>query len=45
MLTGAELAVAILMVTLGSVVLGSVSFGLGMVASPVLLLFLVQSRP
>ncbi len=40
MLTGAELAVAIFMVTLGSVVLGSVSFGLGMVASPVLLLFL-----
>ena len=40
MLTGAELAVAIVMVTLGSVVLGTVSFGLGMVASPVLLLLL-----
>ena len=40
MLTGAELAVAIVMVTLGSVVLGTVSFGLGMVASPALLLLL-----
>ena len=40
MLTGIELAVAIIMVTLGSVVLGTVSFGLGMVASPVLLLLL-----
>ena len=40
MLTGAELALAIVMVTLGSVVLGTVSFGLGMVASPALLLLL-----
>ena len=40
MLTGAELVVAIVMVTLGSVVLGTVSFGLGMVASPALLLLL-----
>ena len=40
MLTGVELAVAIVMVTLGSVVLGTVSFGLGMVASPALLLLL-----
>ena len=40
MLTGAELAVAIVMVTLGSVVLGTVGFGLGMVASPALLLLL-----
>jgi uncharacterized membrane protein YfcA len=39
-LTGVELAVAIVMVTLGSVVLGTVSFGLGMVASPALLLLL-----
>ncbi len=40
MLTGAELAIAFAIVTLGSVVLGTVSFGLGMVASPVLLLLL-----
>ncbi len=40
MLTGAELVVAIVMVTLGSVVLGTVGFGLGMVASPALLLLL-----
>ena len=40
MLTGVELAVAVVMVTLGSVVLGTVSFGLGMVASPALLLLL-----
>ena len=40
MLTGVELAVAIVMVTLGSVVLGTVGFGLGMVASPALLLLL-----
>ncbi len=40
MLTGVELAVAIVMVTLGSIVLGTVSFGLGMVASPALLLLL-----
>ena len=40
MLTGVELAIAIAAVTVGGVVLGAVSFGLGMVASPVLLILL-----
>ena len=40
MLTGAELAIAIAAVTVGGVVLGAFSFGLGMVASPVLLILL-----
>ena len=40
MLTGAELALALLAVTAGGVVLGTVSFGLGMVAAPALLLLL-----
>ena len=40
MLTGVELATALVIVTLGGVVLGTVSFGLGSVASPVLLLLL-----
>ena len=40
MLTGFELAAAIAIVTLGGVVLGAVSFGLGMVAAPVLLILL-----
>lgn len=40
MLTGVELAVAIAIVTLGGVVLGTVSFGLGSVAAPVLLILL-----
>ena len=44
MLTGVELAVAIAMVTLGGVVLGTVSFGLGSVASPVLLI-LIGAKP
>ena len=40
MISGLELAVALAVVTAGGVVLGTVSFGLGMVASPVLLLLL-----
>ncbi len=40
MLTGVELVIAIAAVTVGGVVLGAVSFGLGMVASPVLLILL-----
>lgn len=40
MLTGTELVVAMAAVTVGGVVLGTVSFGLGSVASPVLLLLL-----
>ena len=40
MLTGIELVFAIAAVTVGGVVLGAVSFGLGMVASPVLLILL-----
>ena len=40
MLSGVELAIAIVAVTVGGVVLGAVSFGLGMVASPVLLILL-----
>ena len=40
MLTGVELAIAIAAVTVGGVVLGAFSFGLGMVASPVLLILL-----
>ena len=44
MLTGMELAIAIAIVTVGGVVLGTVSFGLGSVASPVLLL-LIGAKP
>ena len=44
MLTGVELAIAIVIVTVGGVVLGTVSFGLGSVASPVLLL-LIGAKP
>ena len=44
MLTGVELAIAIVAVTVGGVVLGAVSFGLGSVASPVLLL-LIGAKP
>ena len=44
MLTGVELAIAIAIVTVGGVVLGAVSFGLGSVASPVLLL-LIGAKP
>ncbi len=44
MLSGVELAVAIVAVTVGGVVLGTVSFGLGSVASPVLLL-LIGAKP
>ncbi len=44
MLTGVELAVAIAIVTVGGVVLGAVSFGLGSVAAPVLLL-LIGAKP
>ena len=40
MLTGLELVFALLIVSAGAVALGTVSFGLGMVATPVLLLFL-----
>ena len=40
MLTGLDLVFALLIVTAGAVSLGTVSFGLGMVATPVLLLFL-----
>ena len=40
MLTGIELFIALAIVTLGGVVLGTVSFGLGSVASPVLLILL-----
>ena len=40
MLTGVELAVAIAIVAAGGVVLGTVSFGLGSVAAPVLLILL-----
>ena len=40
MLTGIELVIAMAAVTVGGVVLGTVSFGLGSVASPVLLLLL-----
>ena len=40
MLSGFELAIAIAAVTAGGVVLGAVSFGLGMVASPILLILL-----
>ncbi len=40
MLTGLELVYALLIITAGAAVLGSVSFGLGMVAVPVLLLFI-----
>ena len=40
MLSGIELAIAVAVVTVGGVVLGAVSFGLGMVASPVLLILL-----
>ena len=44
MLTGVELAVAIAIVAAGGVVLGTVSFGLGSVAAPVLLL-LIGAKP
>ena len=44
MLTGIELAIAIVIVTVGGVVLGTVSFGLGSVASPLLLL-LIGAKP
>ena len=40
MLTGIELVIAMAAVAVGGVVLGTVSFGLGSVASPVLLLLL-----
>ena len=40
MLTGLELVFALLIVSAGAVALGTVGFGLGMVATPVLLLFL-----
>ncbi len=44
MLTGVELAIAIVIITVGGVVLGTVSFGLGSVASPALLL-LIGAKP
>lgn len=44
MLTGVELVIAIVIVAVGGVVLGTVSFGLGSVASPVLLL-LIGAKP
>ncbi len=44
MLTGIELVIAIVVVTVGGVVLGTVSFGLGSVASPVLLI-LIGAKP
>ena len=40
MLTGPELVFALLIVAAGAVAMGTVGFGLGMVATPVLLLFL-----
>jgi uncharacterized membrane protein YfcA len=40
LLTGLELALALLSVFLGTVIMGTVSFGMGLVVAPVLLLFL-----
>ena len=40
MLSGLELALALLSVLLGAVIMGTVSFGMGLVVAPVLLLFL-----
>ncbi|MDP6226618.1 MAG: hypothetical protein QF714_02765, partial [Dehalococcoidia bacterium] len=39
MLSGLELLIALAIVTLGALVMGTVSFGLGLVVAPVLLLF------
>ena len=40
MLTGLELLIAILVVVVGATIMGTVSFGMGLVVAPVLLLFL-----
>ena len=40
MLTGLELLIALLAVVVGATIMGTVSFGMGLVVAPVLLLFL-----
>ena len=44
MLSGLELIIGLVMVFLGSLVLGTIGFGLGMVAMPVLLLILAPQE-
>ena len=44
MLAGSELIIALFIVFLGAVVMGTVSFGLGLVVAPVLLFFLVPQQ-